>query len=92
MKISFTVQDEVSSHRVEHGAVAVDPHSYVAWTQVLLECSMFNEIYVWLPNVCMVVNTIEVYMSLAIIMDKPGIKPSLMHKKLHLIMQAGLIW
>ena len=56
-----------------------------------LESSMFDEIYVWLPNVCMMVNPIKECISLAIIMDHAGIKPALVHQKLHLIMQAGLV-
>ena len=56
-----------------------------------LESSMFDEIYVWLPNVCMMVNPIKVLISLAIIMDHAGIKPALVHQKLHLVMQAGLV-
>ena len=79
MKIPFAVENEVTSHGIKHRAVTMNPQCNIAWTQILLfwkdqimmlcneplylECSMFYEIYVWLPNISVVVNAIKVCVS-----------------------------
>ena len=91
MKISLTVEDEVTPHGIENCPVTVDPQSDVARVQVVLECSVLDKVNIRLPEVRVVVDTIQEVVPGAVIMTQPGVLPPLLHDELHLIVEAGLV-
>ena len=91
VKISLTVEDEVSPHGVENCPITVDPQSDVARVQIILECSVFDKVNIRLPDVRVVVDTIEEVVPGAVVMTEPGVLPPLFHDELHFIVQTGLV-
>ena len=91
VEISLTVEDEMSPHGVENCPITVDPQSDVARVQIILECSVFDEVNIRLPDVRVVVDTIQEVVPGAVIMTQPGVLPPLFHDELHFIVQAGLV-
>ena len=91
VEISLTVEDEVSPHGVENCPITVDPQSDIARVQIILECSVFDEVNIRLPDVRVVVNAIQEVVPGAVIMAQSGVLPPLLHDELHFIVQAGLV-
>ena len=91
VEISLTVEDEMSPHGVENCSISVDPQSDIARVQIILECSVFDEVNIRLPDVRVVVNAIQEVVPGAVIMAQPEVLPPLFHDELHLIVEAGLV-